>query len=91
MIVDIDDAPEYYIWTVSEGAMDYDIYEEKHEGDCTTEITKAVMSVGDLTAVFEIAYESSYAQFLEQLIESIDQLNNLTPEFLKNDPKVKPN
>lgn len=85
VIVDIDDAPEYYIWTVSEGAMDYDIYEEKHEGDCTTEITKAVMSVGDLTAVFEIAYESSYAQFLEQLIESIDQLNNLTPEFLQGD------
>jgi hypothetical protein len=87
VIVDIDEAPEYYIWTVSEGAMDYDIYEEKHEGDCTTELTKAVMSVGDLTAVFEIAYESSYTQFLEQLRESIDQLNNLTPEFLKIDPK----
>ena len=74
VIVDIDEAPEYYIWTVSEGSMDYDIYEEKHEGTSTTEITKAVMTVGDLKAVFNIESSSMCEQFLNQLKQSRDEV-----------------
>ena len=74
VIVDIDEAPEYYIWTVSEGSMDYDIYEEKHEGTPTTEITKAVMTVGELKAVFNIESSGMCEQFLDQLKQSRDEV-----------------
>jgi hypothetical protein len=89
VVVDIDEAPARYIWTVSEGSMDFDVYEEKREGETTTEITKAIMRAGKLTACFEIEHESAYIQFLEYLNESLDQLTSKAEELLNNIEKAK--
>lgn len=75
VVVDIDEAPEYYIWTVSEGAMDYDIYEEKHEGDSTPECTRIECSTGNLTAVFDTVNDSSYEHFLDKLKAELENLS----------------
>jgi len=75
VIVDIDEAPEYYIWTVSEGSMDYDIYEEKKEGDSSEECTRIECSTGDLTVVFDIVNDSSYERFLDKLNAELESLS----------------
>ena len=72
--IDIDEAPEHYIWTVSEGSMDYDIYDEKKEGDSTNECTRIELSAGELSAVFDIVNDSSYNHFLDQLKLDLDSL-----------------
>ena len=83
VIVDIDEAPEYYIWTVSEGSMDYDIYEETHEGKSNTEIIKVVFSTGDLSATFDIENSSSFQHFLEQLRDFRDELDEKATQLFR--------
>ena len=83
VIVDIDEAPEYYIWTVSEGSMDYDIYEETHEGKSNTEIIKVVFSTGDLSATFDIENSSSFQHFLEQLRDFRDELDKKATQLFR--------
>ena len=83
VIVDINEAPEYYIWTVSEGSMDYDIYEETHEGKSNTEIIKVVFSTGDLSATFDIENSSSFQHFLEQLRDFRDELDEKATQLFR--------
>ena len=66
--VDIDDAPEYYIWTVSEGAMDYDIYEEKVQGKTNQILRKVTVSIGEFKASFDIDRDMRFKRFLESLV-----------------------
>ncbi len=84
VIVDIDEAPEYYIWTVSEGSMDYDIYEETHEGKSNTEIIKVLFSTGDFSATFDIENSSSFQHFLEQLRDFRGELDEKATQLLEN-------
>ena len=75
VVVDIDEAPEYYIWTVSEGSMDYDIYDEKKEGGSTPECTRIECSAGDLIAIFDIVNDSAFERFLNQLKTELEDLS----------------
>ena len=67
MPIDIDDAPEYYIWTVSEGAMDYDIYEELNRGKSCEILRKVTVIAGDLEAVFDMNIPRQFEQFMAHL------------------------
>ena len=69
--VDIDDAPEYYIWTVSEGAMDYDIYEEKVQGKTSLILRKVTLTTGRLKASFDADGNSHFKVFMDALNVSI--------------------
>lgn len=65
--VDIDEAPEYYIWTVSEGSMDYDIYEEKVQGKTSQILRKVTVSIGGLEAFFDIDANCNFKVFMDML------------------------
>ena len=65
--VEIDDAPEYYIWTVSEGAMDYDIYEEKAQGKARQILRKVKVAVGEFEATFDLDAEHNFAMFVDAI------------------------
>ena len=67
--VDIDDAPEYYIWTVSEGAMDYDIYEEKVQGKTSQLLQKVKVAVGEFEATFDLDANYNFEAFIKLLNE----------------------
>lgn len=67
--VNIDDAPEYYIWTVSEGAMDYDIYEEKVQGKTSQILRKVKVAVGEFEATFDLDTNYNFEAFMKLLNE----------------------
>ena len=83
VVLDIDEAPAYYVWTVTEGAMDYDIYEEKREGPTKEECTRVHFSTGDWTAVFDMTTESSYARFLDGVKNHLDNYDKAIPNSVE--------
>lgn len=82
--VDIDDVPEYYIWTVSEGAMDYDIYDEKTEGKCSVELTKLTFKCDELELVFDAESSDGYQQFIAELKSHLSRFDVEASRMLEN-------
>ncbi|MDC1240883.1 hypothetical protein N8Z80_07625 [Litorivicinus sp.] len=70
--IDIDEADADYVWTVSEGSMDYDIYEEKITNTRSTEMFKVTVSCNDLEAFFDLIADNSFKSFMDHIFPAID-------------------